>query len=102
MSKMHSKSLTTLALVRAATAAGPVRSSIPTYIDGNQYNKPYGGPPGEWFAGDSSLPIDRIASAVRELQQASGDSTYIISNDNYQTATIHSDWAYIGKVYKDT
>lgn len=96
---MFAKSIISLAALGGmAAAAGPIRSNIPTYVDGSQYNKPYGGPPGEWFAGDSSLPIGKIADAARRMTRTPKDATYIISDDNYQKATIHSDWEGFDKV----
>lgn len=86
------------ALSGMATAAGPIRDSIPTNVDGAKYNKPNAGPPGAWFSGDSSLPVAKIASAVGKMNKTPKDATYILSNDNHKTATIHSDWAQLSKV----
>ncbi len=90
------------ALSGIAAAAGPVRASIPTNVDGAKYNKPNAGPPGEWFSGDASLPIAKIASAVGKMTQTPKDASYILSNDNHKKATIHSDWAKLSKVRNDT
>ncbi|TQV98430.1 fungal chitosanase [Cordyceps javanica] len=93
------KSITSLAALSgmAAAAARPIRASIPTNVDGAKYNKPDAGPPGEWFAGDASLPISKIASAVTKMTKTPKDATYILSNDNHNKATIHSDWANLSK-----
>lgn len=83
-----------------ASAAGPVRAAIPTNVNGPQYNKPNAGPPGEWFAGASSLPASKIAAAVAKTSKVPKDASYILSNDNKKKATIHSDWADFSKVRK--
>ncbi|KAJ3479879.1 hypothetical protein NLG97_g8206 [Lecanicillium saksenae] len=85
------------ALSGIAAAAGPIRASIPTNVDGSKYNKPNAGPPGEWFSGDSSLPVSKIASAVSKMTKTPKDASYILSNDNHKKATIHSDWANLSK-----
>ncbi|KAJ6781485.1 hypothetical protein PWT90_02689 [Aphanocladium album] len=92
------KSIASLAALSGiAAAAGPIRASVPTNVDGSKYNKPNAGPPGDWFSGDSSLPISKIASAVSKMSKTPKDASYILSNDNHKKATIHSDWANLSK-----
>lgn len=96
---MFSKCIISLAAFGGlAAAAGPVRSSIPTNVDGSKYNKPDGGPPGDWFAGDASLPIAKIVEAAKSMTKTPKDASYILSDDNHTKATIHSDWASFSKV----
>lgn len=80
-----------------ANAAGPVRDTIPTNVDGAKYNKPNAGPPGQWFSGASSLPASSIAAAAAKMTKTPKDATYILSNSNPKKATIHSDWAKLAK-----
>lgn len=97
---MFTRSVVCLAAAIGLTgAAGPVRDSIPTNVDGSKYNKPSGGPPAAWFSGDSSLPASKIASAVTKMTKTPKDATYVLGNDNPKKATIHSDWANFSKVY---
>lgn len=83
-----------------ANAAGLIRDSIPTNVDGAKYNKPNAGPPGAWFSGASSLPASRIAAAAAKMTKTPKDATYILSDGNSKKATIHSDWANLPKVFK--
>ncbi|CEJ91919.1 hypothetical protein VHEMI07602 [[Torrubiella] hemipterigena] len=80
-----------------ANAAGLIRDSIPTNVDGAKYNKPNAGPPGAWFSGASSLPASRIAAAAAKMTKTPKDATYILSDGNSKKATIHSDWANLSK-----
>lgn len=86
------------ALAGLASAAGPIRDTIPTNVDGSKYNKPTGGPPAAWFSGDSSLPVSKIVSAVAKMSKVPKDASYVLGNDNSKKATIHSDWAGFSKV----
>ena len=98
---MFSGSVVSLAVgVSLAQAAGLVRDTIPTNVDGSKYNKPTAGPPAAWFAGASSLPASKIAAAAAKMTKTPKDASYVLSDSNHQKATIHSDWASFSKVYE--
>lgn len=88
------------ALAGVASAAGLIRDTIPTSIDGSKYNSPTAGPPGTWFAGDPSLPISEIVSAAASMTKVPKDASYVLGNDNSKKATIYSDWSTFSKVSK--
>lgn len=93
------KSISPLAAVTGlASAAGLIRDTIPTSVDGSQYNSPTAGPPSSWFAGDPSLPISEIVSAAASMTKVPKDASYVLGNDNSKKATIYSDWATFSKV----
>lgn len=104
---MLAKSIAPLAalagLASLASAAGPIRirDTIPTNVDGSQYNNPTAGPPSSWFAGDSSLPVSKIVAAVAGMNVAQPGDTYARGTKMSKNATIHSDWANLSKVREE-
>jgi chitosanase len=85
-------------LVSLATIIGLACAAIPTHIDGSSYNKPSAGPSKAWFAGATSLPASKIASAAAKATKVPSDATYILEAGKSPKATIHSDWAGFSKV----
>lgn len=90
-------SVSLVALV-ATTCIGLVSAAIPTSVNGASYNKPSAGPSTAWFAGATSLPARKIASAAAAATKVPSDATYILGAGETETATIHSDWAGFSKV----
>ncbi|KGO72447.1 Fungal chitosanase [Penicillium italicum] len=63
-------------------------------VDGAQYNKPDGGPPGSYFAAGSSIPVAALHSAAAQASDAVPGGTYPINGDEgAKRVTIHRDWA---------
>ncbi|KAF9239235.1 CAZyme family GH75 [Penicillium roqueforti] len=63
-------------------------------VNGFNFNKPTGGPPGSYFAAGSSIPVTALQSAAATASTAVPDGTYPINRENgAQEVTIHSDWA---------
>lgn len=91
--------LATIAGLTSAAVSG--RASIPTKVNGADYNKPNAGPPAAWFSGDSSLPVSKVVAAAAKASKVPKDATYILSEGSSKKATIHSDWAGFSKVKKD-
>lgn len=85
-------------LVVLAATVGLATAAIPTSVNGDSYNKPSAGPSTAWFAGATSLPVSKIASAAAAATKVPSDATYILSEGETKKATIHSDWAGLSKV----
>lgn len=60
-------------------------------VNGEDYNKPDGGPPADYFAADKSLSVDEILSAVSKLSKEA--DSYPISDGSDKQSKIYSDWA---------
>jgi chitosanase len=88
-----------VSLVALASILGVATASIPTSVDGAKYNEPSAGPSTAWFAGATSLPASKIASAAAKATKVPSDATYILEAGGSAKATIHSDWASLSKVY---
>lgn len=68
-------------------------------VNGFNFNKPTGGPPGSYFAAGSSIPVTALQSAAATASTAVPDGTYPINRENgAQEVTIHSDWANFNQV----
>lgn len=66
-------------------------SALGQQVNGEDYDSPDNGPPGDYFAADGSLPVDKILSAVSKLSQSS--DSYPVSTDSGKESKIYSDWA---------
>ena len=63
-------------------------------VNGFQFNRPEGGPPGTYFSAGSSIPVTALQSAAATASTAVPDGTYPVNReDGAQEVTIHSDWA---------
>ncbi|KAF5859842.1 hypothetical protein ETB97_002394 [Aspergillus alliaceus] len=62
-------------------------------VEGPEYNKPNGGPPGKFFAASSSLPVAALQAAAAKASVVPSHATYPIGEDSSIKSTIHTDWA---------
>ena len=68
-------------------------------VNGPDFNKPDGGPPGSYFAAGSSIPVAALQSAAAKASTPVPDGTYAINNDKgAKKVTIHSDWSKFDEV----
>jgi chitosanase len=86
-------------LIVLTALVGFTSAAIPTSVKGASYNKPSAGPSTAWFAGATSLPAAKIASAAAKATKVPADATYILQAGGSAKATIKSDWAGFSKVY---
>ena len=93
-----SVSLVTLTTLLGFACAAVPRAAIPTSVNGASYNKASAGPSTTWFAGATSLPAAKIASAAAKATKVPSDATYILQAGGSAKATIHSDWSGLSKV----
>ncbi|EKV12501.1 Fungal chitosanase, putative [Penicillium digitatum] len=62
-------------------------------VDGPEFNKPYAGTPGSYFAASPSIPVAALHSAAAKASTAVPDGTYPINGDRgAKRVTIHTDW----------
>ncbi|KIN03526.1 glycoside hydrolase family 75 protein [Oidiodendron maius Zn] len=92
-----SVSLVTLTTLLGFACAAVPRAAIPTSVNGASYNKASAGPSTTWFAGATSLPAAKIASAAAKATKVPSDATYILEAGGTAKATIHSDWSGLSK-----
>ncbi|KAL4867789.1 fungal chitosanase of glycosyl hydrolase group 75-domain-containing protein [Aspergillus spectabilis] len=74
------------ALILCTSALGQV-------IQGADYNKPSGGPPGEYFQAAATIPVAAIQASTASLNKIPKRATYPIRPGSKQMSTIYSDWA---------
>jgi chitosanase len=84
--------------VHIVALAATVGLASATTINGASYNKPSAGPSTVWFAGATSLPATKIASAAAAATKVPSDASYILEAGGTAKATIKSDWASFSKV----
>lgn len=68
-------------------------------VDGPEFNKPYAGTPGSYFAASPSIPVAALHSAAAKASTAVPDGTYPINGDRgAKRVTIHTDWTNFDEV----
>jgi chitosanase len=93
ITKMNPKTI-----LRRMSALTLCTSALGQVIKGADYNKPNGGPPGEYFEAAASIPVAAIQSSTASLSRIPERATYPIRPGSKEKSTIYSDWAAFNEV----